>query len=71
MPCYDPPYDAPNNHTRMGLEARERVDKYVAQLKEIEELCKTQIPADTMSGIGAELLAKRIIEMIHAPWRDS
>lgn len=72
MPCYDPPYDDRTNSAAIGigLEARLRVQKYVQQLKDIEDACLSAIPADSMSTMSAEHLAKRIIEMIHAPWRD-
>jgi hypothetical protein len=52
-------------------QAREEKRKYVQQLTDIENLCKQYVPADTMSTMSAELLATKIIEMIHAPWRSN
>jgi hypothetical protein len=68
MPCYDPPYDNSGNIPSAGLQARERVEKYVAQLTDIENYCRKVQSSPVVPT--PEGMAEKIIEMIHAPWRN-
>lgn len=71
MPCYDPPYDDQANLS-VGLQAREKVAKYVQQLKDIETYCKNMLATDAHGPLHPEavVIAEQVIEMVHAPWRS-